>query len=194
MRRGRAWAVGLLLGSLALWTWSAAHLPAPAPRSLPERLLGPVADLAAAAEWVRADLAWTRGRTDLYDLRAQRALRLAPGDPNGWAYYAHHLVYDRGSPTLGDKAEREVWVRAGISVLERGERETRRPGKLAFQLGIVYLSLAQVDDEDRPLPLSRAQAWRAAAAAFDRAAAYGEPVAAEAADAARDAADEADTK
>jgi hypothetical protein len=155
-------------------------------------LLGPIAELAAAAQWVRVDAAWAEGRLDLYDARAAFALRLAPGDPNGWIYYAHNLVYDRASPAREpDRAVREHWVRAGLDVLAEGERQSRSPGRLAFQQAIVFLSLAQMDEPDRPLPITRAEAWTSAAEAFERAALAGEPLAAEAAKGARDEARDA---
>lgn len=183
-RRG----LGLVCLALAVaaGVWSIRHLPAQPERSTAERLLGPIAELAAVAQWVRADAAWADGRVDLYDARAEFALRLAPGDPNGWIYYAHNLVYDRASPAReSDRAVREQWVRAGLDVLAEGEQRSRSPGRLAFQSAIVFLSLAQMDEEDRPLPISRAEAWTRAAEAFERAAQAGEPLAAEAAESAR---------
>ncbi|MDZ4772812.1 MAG: hypothetical protein SGI72_06710 [Planctomycetota bacterium] len=172
--------------AIAIGAWTARRAPTHSERSLAERLLGPIAGLAAAAEWVRADAAWAHGRIDLYDARAEFALALAPRDPNGWAYYAHHLVYDRASPRRARLLEeREVWVRAGLAVLERGESVCREPGRLAFRRAIVFLSLAQVDDAERPLPVTRREAWTSAAEAFERAAKLGEPLAAEAAAGAR---------
>lgn len=194
----RSVALALLALAVAIGVWTAKHTPPPPERSLAERLLGPVAEIAAAVEWVRADAAWARDRIDLYDARAEFALKLAPGDPNGWAYYAHHLVYDRGSPRRefgfgagpdGRLVERGHWIRAGLAVLERGEKVCREPGRLAFRRAIVFLSLAQVDDAERPLPITRQEAWRSAAEAFERAALLGEPLAAEAARGARAEAD-----
>lgn len=155
-------------------------------RPLAERLLGPIAELAATVEWVRVDEAWNHGHGELADERAEFALRLAPGAASGWVNYARHLVYDRASILREpDPAERERWVRAGLAILERGERESREFGRVAFQHAIVYLSMTQLDGADRPLPITRRAAWLAAADAFDRAAAAGEPVAHEAAAAAR---------
>lgn len=192
MKRNQRVALVLFAAAGLLGAFSATRTTAQAPRSLAERLLGPIADLAAAVEWVRADVAWRHGRMDLFDARAATALRLAPSDPSGWATYAHHLVFDRPAPLGLGPRERRLWVEAGLDVLARGERESRGRGALAFQRGIVFLYLAQFDDEDRPLAITRTEAWLSAAEAFDRAATLGEPFAAEAAQAARDAA--TDTK
>lgn len=194
--RTRTWlGVAALAASAALFAWSlarAAHDGRLA-RAWPERLLGPIANVAASLQWVRVDDAWNHGRPGLADRRARFALSLAPDDPAGWLYYGRHLVYDRGSATgEAPREERMRWVRAGIDVLERGERECAHPGPIAFGLAVVYLSMTQYEDGERPCPLTRAEAWRAAAEAFDRAAAAGEPLAREAAAAAREraAADE----
>ncbi len=186
MKRRHVLACVFLALAVVSGTWSARHMPPVPERSLAERLLGPIATLGAAAQWVRADAAWAAGRIDLYDARAEFALRLAPSDPNGYVYYAHHLIYDRASPRLElDPAAREHWVREGLAILERGERSCRSPGRLAFQRAIVFLALAQMDDGLRPFRITSAQAWASAAEAFDRAALLGEPLAAEAASAAR---------
>jgi hypothetical protein len=149
-------------------------------RSVTERLLGPIADLAATLQWVRVDEAENAGRRELADARAAIALDISPGDPSGWIYYGQHLIYDRGSPLREtDPLAREHWVRAGLALLERGEKECRHPGRVAFARGAVYLALASADDADRPLPMSRVEALDAAADAFARAAAEGEPLAAE---------------
>ena len=177
---------------VAVWTWSASAAGRDvATRSVGERLLGPIASIAASLQWVRVDDAWNRGRSELADRRAEFALELAPGDPAGWLYYSRHLIYDRASRLREPLAvDRERWVRAGLAVLDRGERECRAPGAMAFQRGVVFLGLAQVDDEDRALPISRREAWTSAAESFERAARAGEPLAREAAELARQRADE----
>jgi hypothetical protein len=165
-----------------LVVWLAAHdTDADArPRSLAERLLGPIADLAATIQWVRVDEAENAGRPELADARAATALDISPGEPSGWIYYGQHLIYDRASPLREpDPAGRERWVRAGLALLARGEKESRRPGQVALARGAVFLALASVDDAVRPLPISRVEALIAAADAFDRSAADGEPLAAE---------------
>lgn len=192
MMRTRMAAIVLLLASGAVFAWSARRLPAPGQHSLAERLLGPIAETAAAVQWVRVDEAWAAGRIDVCDARAAFALRLAPGDPNGWIYYGRHLVFDRGSILREpDGRDRERWVRAGLAVFDSGERLSRAPGRIAFQRAIIYLALAQMDDEERSLPITRSEAWTAAAEAFERAAKAGEPLADRAAKAAREEALEA---
>jgi hypothetical protein len=164
------------------WIATGAHEAGERPRSPAERLLGPIADLAATIQWVRVDEAENDGRLALAQQRAAIALEISPGDPGGWIYYAEHLVYNRASPLREpDRVARERWVRAGLALLERGERESRMPGRVAFARGAVYLSLASLDDADRPLPITRVEAWTAAAEAFEKAARFGEPIAAEAA-------------
>lgn len=178
----RPLAVACFAAAAALVAWTAARARSDdaRPRSIAELLLGPVVDLAATLEWVRFDDALRAGRPELAEQRAELALDLAPGDADAWNYYAQHLIYDRASPLREpDAAARERWVRAGLDVLGRGERESRDPGRVAFQRGVVYLALAQLFDANRPLPITRAEAWLEAAAAFDRAASAGEPLAAQ---------------
>lgn len=192
MKHARTIAGGLLLVSAALFAWSVRRLPPPGDSSLAERLLGPIAETAALVQWVRVDEAWRAGRVDLCDARAAFALRLAPGEPSGWSYYGRHLVFDRGSILREpDRRAREFWVRAGLDVLAQGERVSRAPGRIAFQRAVVFLALSQMEDEERSLPITRAEAWTSAAEAFERAAAAGEPLAEEAARRARDEARDA---
>ena len=180
---------GLRAASLALAILLAGYTIASAPAertrsrgTFASRLLGPVAPLAAAIEWGRFDAAVRAGDETRAWEHADRALLLDPEDPDGWKYLAHYAVFDRGSPRrTDDRLERQRWVEFGIAVLERGEREAANPGPVAFKLGVVYLALAQQDDADRSLPISSRETWSRAAAAFERAAAADEPVAAEAA-------------
>lgn len=188
MTRSRLLGIACFVAAIAIAIRIAATNPPRDERARPlfERLLGPIAEVAATVQWVRVDEAWNHGHPELADARAEFALRLAPGSPSGWVSYAHHLVYDRASINREpDPAERERWVRAGLAILDRGERESRAPGKVAFQRAIVFLTLTQLDAAERPLPVTRRAAWLAAAEAFERAAANGEPVAAQAARAAR---------
>lgn len=113
----------------------------------PERsrgLLGPIAGVAAGVEWVRFDAALSRGRTDLAYRRAERALALDPAATGGWSYYASHLVFDRGSASVEeDPARRWAWIRAGLDVLERGERTARAPEELVLYRAIVHRAVAE---------------------------------------------------
>jgi hypothetical protein len=159
---------------------------ASARRSLGERLLGPIASFAAALQWARVDDALRHGHPEVAYARAEFALELAPGDPAGWTFFAHHFIYDRASALAeGDRSVRAHWIQTGLDLLERAERECAEPGKIAFARAVVFLSFAQQDDADRAWPGTRREAWLEAARAFDRAALAGEPLAAEAARAAR---------
>ena len=158
----------------------------PAARSFGERLLGPIASYAAALQWARVDDALRLGRPEVAYARAEFALELAPGDPAGWTFFAHHFIYDRASALReSDRSVRAHWIQTGLDLLERGERECAEPGKIAFARAVVFLSFAQQDDADRAWPGTRREAWLEASRAFERAAVAGEPLAAEAARASR---------
>lgn len=189
------WASGWL-GVAALLAWAVAPEEtrsmdgaadgALRPASALERLLGPVAGLAAGVQWVRFDVALARGDTARAYARAESALRLEPGDPRGWIFFAHHLVYERGSVLREpDPAIRARWIEAGLDTLRRGEKETDDPGALLFERGVALAFQASLADEDRAWPRSAAQAWRLAAEAFESAAQLGTLRAAEAAGLAR---------
>ncbi len=180
-----------LLALAAACAWATiAYAPAErkdARGSFASRLLGPFAPLVAAIEWGRFDAATRAGDDAGAWKHADRALVFAPDASDGWTFLAHHAVYDRGSPRrTADPEERRRWVETGLAFLARGEREARDPGPVAFKAGVVYISLANQPDDERALPISRRTAWTLAADAFERAAAAGEPVAAEAARLARE--------
>jgi hypothetical protein len=157
-----------------------------AERSLAERLLGPVASLAAAAMWVRADVALRAGEHSTAYARAETALELEPSRADAWIYFAHHLVFERASLSRTvDPDERRAWVQAGFDVLERGARESRDPGEVLSYRGLVFDYLAAVPDADRPWPGTAREALLEAARAFDAARAAGAADAAELADIAR---------
>lgn len=134
-RRG----VLLLLGSFLLSLLGLWREP-PRERS---GLLGPIASLAASIEWVRFDTALSRGRTDLAYERAEHALELDPASTDGWAFFASHLVFDRGSAEVEhDPQRRWEWIRAGLEVLEHGEETAREPARLVLYRGLVHAALA----------------------------------------------------
>ena len=175
----------------ALFAWSLAPARSgpdrPPSGSTLERLLGPIASLASSVQWVRVDLALRRGDDARAYALAETALRIDPSDPEGWIFLAHHLFYERGSLLREpDSAERALWIHAGLATLERGERASRDPGSILFERGVDLAFLGSLADEDRAWPASREEAWRLAADAFDRAAAHGQPRAAEAARLARE--------
>ncbi len=179
-RRTLGWTCLAVAAALVAWIAMRSGTAEARAGSLTERLLGPIADMAATMQWVRVDEAENAGHPELAQARAAIALDISPGDPSGWIYFGEHLIYDRASPLREpDPIARERWVRAGLAVLERGERESRRPGRVAFARAAVYLALASLDDADRPLPIRRVDALVAAADAFERAARAGEPLAAE---------------
>ncbi len=182
----------LLLAGAVACAWLALRTPPDDHErhgSFASRLLGPLSGLAAAVEWGRFEAAVRQGDEGRAWIHADRALALAPDRSGGWTYLAHHAVFERASSLrTQDPAERRRWVEVGLALLARGEREAHDPGPVAFRAGIVYVTLAGQEDGQRALPISRAQAWRLAAESFDRAAAAGEPIAAEAARLAREAA------
>ena len=172
---------GLVIGWVAfaaLW-FIAPGLPGSgesAALPLPQRLLGPVASLAASAQWVRADLALADGREDLAWSRAERALALDPGATDGWFYLARHLAFDRSStdrcPLPEDRAR---WVRLGLSVLERGETHARAPADLVLDRGLILAWVGSLPEGQIPWPGGAAGAWGQAAPAFRRAGELGHP-------------------
>jgi hypothetical protein len=177
----------LLLAALACATAAWAFLAAPEDGHEPRgtfaaRLLGPLAPVLAAIEWGGFDAAVEAGDEAAAWRHADRALLLAPDAAAGWTTLAHHAVWELGNPRrTPDAAGRQRAVELGLAILARGEIASADPGRVAFKTGVVYLSLANQDDADRALPLGRREAWTRAAEAFERAAAAGEPVAAEAA-------------
>ena len=167
------WAAALALGFACLRELAIARPAGRAPPFL-ERLLGPVASLAASLEWARSDYALRQGRTAIAYSRAETALRLDPGDPQGWMFLAHHFIYGRaGIDREPDAAARRRWILTGLDVLDRGERSSRDPAALAFERGIACAFLASLPDADRAWPASAKAAWGAAAEAFERAASLG---------------------
>lgn len=189
----RQWALWILgwVAVFALFAWSLATAGgerdrAPA-RSPLERVLGPVASLAASVQWVRVDVALRRGEEARAYAMAETALRIDPSDPEGWIFLAHHMIYDRASLLREpDPARRAAWIRAGLETLARGERSSRDPGAILFDRGVALAFLGSLEDRDRAWPASAREAWSLAAEAFDRAAAVGHPRAAEAARLARE--------
>lgn len=170
-----------------LWCASLALVAAPCaiqrPRagaSLTERVLGPVAGLAASWEWVRADAALRRERFELAYTRAERALALAPSSPDGWLFLARHFAFQRANPQREpDARARRQWVQAAFDVLERGERHAAAGGELSFERGLILLEWAEiaelpnVPESERPWPGDARSIYGQAASAFERAAELG---------------------
>jgi hypothetical protein len=186
-----AWAAVI---ALFLWSSRALAQRENGPRSsLAERLLGPVARLAADIQWVRSDSALRHGETALAYARAESALRLAPSDPGGWIFLAHHFLYERASLLREpDPLVRREWIRAGLDLLARGEERVHDPSEIAFYRGIAFAYFGSLDDADRIWPASRREAWELAADAFERSAELGHVLGAEAGARARELATESD--
>jgi hypothetical protein len=147
--------------------------------SLLERLVGPFAALVASAQWVRADLALREGRFGVFCERAETALALAPADPQAWIYYAHQLIWERASlQREPSRAMRESWVRAGIELLGRAERECGDPAEVWFYEGGVLCALSVMPADDRPWPDEPRVLLEQSLEAFGRARALGHPKAA----------------
>jgi hypothetical protein len=178
---------GVLVISLLVAAWRARSVVATASptrasgeRAFTERLLGPIASLAAAILWVRADAALRAGEYATAYARAESALELEPSRADAWIYFAHHLVFERASLSRAvDPAERRAWVQAGLDVLERGARASRDPALVLDYRGLVFDFLASIPDADRPWPGTAREALLEAARAFDAAHAAGSPDAAE---------------
>jgi len=178
---GAAVATGLLAASLSGWRNGETDRPAL------HRALGPVASLAAGVQWIRVDVAIRRGDYARAYERAETALALDPGDPAGWIFLAHHLLYERASLSREpDRDARARWIRAGIETLERGERASSDPGAVDFEHGVALAFLGSLADADRAWPESAERAWELAARAFEAAAAHGTRSAAQAAALARE--------
>lgn len=176
MIRRIRWCLGALL-VLALAGLIFAPLPARVGRasrgSLAERLLGPIASLAASAQWVRADLAFRDGRIELFLARARTALSLAPDSAAGWHYLAWHQAFNLGSPEREpDPKRRLAWVQAGLATAAQGERSAEQPEDLAFVAGLILVKVTALDPS-LPWPGGMLAAWEAAIGHFERARALG---------------------
>jgi hypothetical protein len=169
----------LALAVLALAALLVAVRTAPArePRAPRLVLLAPFAGLAAELQWLRFHAAVRAGEEARALELAESALTWEPSAPAGWQTLAAHLVFDRASREREpDLARRRAWLEAGLAELARGVERCARPGELELLCGITLASKAALDPELDP---GGAPALRAAArAAFERAAALGEPRAA----------------
>ena len=171
--RALAALAGLLL--VALSAGLDGTLPERRSSSLALRLFGPLAELAARVQWVRARSAMIEGRSDLALARGTVALELDPGDSEGWMLLAWHLSLERASlQREPDRARRLAWLRAGLDLARRGEASAREPEQLALWRGLVLTQFA-LEDEPLDWPGGVAGLWEAAAAAYERAAELGYP-------------------
>ncbi len=173
-RVGRLWMLAALAAACGLCfapvpeTQGGKHSP-----SIAVRLFGPIAVLAASAQWVRADVAFRNGRVELYLARARTALALAPGIADGWTSLAKTQAYSLGSPEREpDPVRRLAWIRAGLATAAEGERAASNPGEMALQAGLIMVKVATIDPR-LPWPGGLAAIWDAAASHFDRALSLG---------------------
>jgi hypothetical protein len=176
--RARVFRLAAWLAVLALLVpWERAPEEPAAPSSIPRRLLGPVASLAASVQWVRFDVALRDGAPERAYAIAETALALDPGAHQGWYTLARHLVFDRASrESEPDPPERRRWIRAGLDVLERGEPLARDPGELAFaRAQILAFYVAVIPEAELHWPGGAEAALEAGIATFERSAALGHP-------------------
>jgi hypothetical protein len=176
------WALVAVLVGGPVWMF---RDPLGARQSLLERLLGPFAGTAAGIQWMRADVAWARGRHAEGYAHAASALELAPSAPGGWIFLARHFFRDRASEEREpDPALRRQWIRAAFDVLERGSAGPvaagpDRHGALSYETGLfqAHLALEALQSEaapgERDWPGTASELFEAAAAAFERAAERG---------------------
>jgi hypothetical protein len=138
---------GWVLVALLVWLgWPSAERRVPG-GSLAERLLGPVAELAADLQWVRTHDALRRGDVALAFARAESALALAPGATGGWLFLARYLAFDRASEEREvDPERRRAAVAAGLELARRGEACAREPAELALWQGLVRVKEAEEGD------------------------------------------------
>jgi hypothetical protein len=172
-RRAR---IALACALLAAWLALAFPGAAGAPRagSLARRVLGPVASLAASAQWVRVETALRAGELERALARAETALALDPGSPAGWAYLGAELAFTRASVTSEpDPLARRRWIEAGLATLERGERAVRAPDELAYVRALVLVHVHYLEDADEVWPGGADAALAEAARVLDRLAARG---------------------
>jgi hypothetical protein len=111
------------------------ELPARTP-GLAQALLGPVASLAASAQWLRAERALREGQLELGLERARFALELDPGSGSGWAMLLQHEALYCGSLEREPDTQRRVaWLQAALASAQAGERSAREPQTVALALG-----------------------------------------------------------
>jgi len=112
--------------------------PERAPRTpgLAHALLGPVASLAASAQWLRAESALREGRLELGLERARFALELDPGSSSGWTMLLQHEALYCGSLEREPDARRRVaWLQSALASARAGEAQAREPRAVALALG-----------------------------------------------------------
>lgn len=141
-----------------------------------QRLLGPLASVAASVEWVRFNSALQRGDEERAYGHARRALELDARSTFGWESLAMHYFFVRGSALETPlEADRRRWFDAGFDVLREGEAKSRRPEVIAFVTGLFALHFANLDPAVHPLTGANDALREEAKQAFLRAQAGGHP-------------------
>ena len=156
MRRRVLVILGWAVVALCCWPWHAAgrqpdrgssamSSPAHGPNVV-QGLLGPVAGLAASAEWVRFDWYVREGRYERAYAAAERALALEPSATQGWTHLASHMVFGRASlESEPQPLSRLRWIRAGLDLLKQGEQQAAVPADLAYLRGLVLAWVADLE-------------------------------------------------
>lgn len=167
--------IGWALVAALSWPWFGTQRPPiQGDTGLAGRWLGPIASLAASAEWVRWNTAVRRGAPERAWRHAERALALDPRSPQGWTLIAQHLVFDRAAAEVErDPARRVRFARAGLDLLRRGEERSSDPDALAVVAGDLAVFLAERAASDLPWTGGADALLDEAEAAYGRAAARG---------------------
>lgn len=171
MRTRRLWNVAALAGAATLFVLAPGRTlrREGGERGLAVRLLGPIASLAASAQWVRVDLAFRAGRTELALARAEQALALDPGSPELWNALAWVQAFVLASPEREpDPGLRLAWLRSGLATAAEGEARSREGAELALLQGLILVKAALLDP-DLPWPGGPKGMWAEAARHFERA-------------------------
>jgi len=147
--------------ALCCWPWQAAgRQPSRGTSALAatdhgpnvlQGLMGPVAGLAASAEWVRFDWYIREGRHERAYAAADRALALEPRATQGWTHLASHLAFGRASLESEPKSlSRLRWIRAGLDILKKGEQQAAVPADLAYLRGLILTWVADLETLGSP--------------------------------------------
>ena len=138
--KGLSLRIGIALAGIALLVTQVTPERPRGSSSFGTRLLGPIATLASAVEWVRFDVALREGRPEEAYAHAHRALALDPGAPEGWITLGQHLILQRGTVVREpDPDARRAWIQAGFDQLAEGEARSRDPALVAFETGGLWL-------------------------------------------------------
>lgn len=141
----------------------------------PARWTGPLRPLLVTVQWVRSDAAFAAGDPTRGFALAERALALAPDDPNLWEALVWRQAVELASPDRTPQAERRgAWLASGVALAERAESVVADPGRLARLAGDVLLLPLLGDGPLPEWPGGREGLARSAEAHYRRALAAGE--------------------